>query len=476
MAEINFEDFDFDEEVTESAPVEIKNDEVQEVDLEEIFDEASEETVKEVPVETMSETIEEMEFDFSNPFLSNGETERPTEDTVKTETIEEYDFTPAELEETEFDGFNEDTTDMVEEVPVESLEDSIEDFDADGFAPTEEISPVPADETADYTPAKSVEASEERELSLAELLAMESGEEVSVRRTSALEPEEETEDLGEMANYISEPAYSPVSDDLPNGSDEEEVDLLKLTDDEPSDELSADNEIVKTSSDLVEGDNANDENELSKEVSADECEEEPAPKKEKKIKVKKERKERDSDERKHSLQIIIAFLLIFLIGGGISAYALNIGGFKTTVSSVFAKGKVVNSSTDAQKKNIDGNATSETTAEQGASNPFANRQCYFEQMNDKYTVDVNTIIPLKCMEENLDFYIEYVVYENGSEIYKTDLIPSGTHVDWKPADYLSTGEHTITVCKTAYYDTDGKGNYASLLSAPEDTVEITVIK
>jgi hypothetical protein len=474
MAEINFEDFDFDEEVTESAPVEIKNDEVQEVDLEEIFDEASEEMVEEVPVGTMSETIEEMEFDFSNPFLSSGETEKPTEDTVKAETIEEYDFTPAELEETEFDGFNEDTTDTVEEVPVESLEDGIEDFDADGFAPTEEISPETADE-ADYTSAK-VDVSEEKELSLAELLAMESGEEVSVRRTSALEPEEETEDLGEMANYISEPTYSPVSDDLPNGSDEEEVDLLKLSDDEPSNESSADNEIVKTSSDLVEGDNVNDENELSKEVSADECEEEPAPKKEKKTKVKKEREERDDDERKPSLKVIIAFVLILLVGGGVSAYALNIGGFKTTVSSVFAKDKVVNSSTDTHKKNIDSNATSETTAEQGASNPFANRQCYFEQMNDKYTVDVNTIIPLKCMEENLDFYIEYVVYENGSEIYKTDLIPSGTHVDWKPADYLSAGEHTITVCKTAYYDTDGKGNYASLLSAPEDTVEITVIK
>lgn len=61
-----------------------------------------------------------------------------------------------------------------------------------------------------------------------------------------------------------------------------------------------------------------------------------------------------------------------------------------------------------------------------------------------------TSVPLVNAEENTS-YAEYIIYKDGKEIYKSDLVVPGTHAEWNAYKSLKTeGEHKLTLVVNFY--------------------------
>ena len=112
---------------------------------------------------------------------------------------------------------------------------------------------------------------------------------------------------------------------------------------------------------------------------------------------------------------------------------------------------------------VDTSATDEeaTTAEAA----LKDRNVYFAGL-DNMTVDKDTVIRLENLKENEDILISYSIVDTGTgqELFKTDLIPSGMHVDWKPSEYLDEGVYELSYNQNPVWMAK-EGEYISLTCA-----------
>ena len=111
---------------------------------------------------------------------------------------------------------------------------------------------------------------------------------------------------------------------------------------------------------------------------------------------------------------------------------------------------------------IDTGATDEETE---AVKALTDRNVYFAGM-DNITADADTVIRLENLKENDDILISYTILDNGTgrELFHTDLIPAGQHVDWKPSESVEAGSYDICYVQNPVWQ-DGDGNYIPLTSA-----------
>ena len=109
--------------------------------------------------------------------------------------------------------------------------------------------------------------------------------------------------------------------------------------------------------------------------------------------------------------------------------------------------------------------TSATDMENETVSALMDRNVYFAGM-DNILADADTIVKLENLKENKDILISYSIIDNstGKELFSTDLIPSGQHVDWKPSESLKAGSYDICYVQNPFWP-DGDGNYIPLTSA-----------
>ncbi len=107
----------------------------------------------------------------------------------------------------------------------------------------------------------------------------------------------------------------------------------------------------------------------------------------------------------------------------------------------------------------------ESTETEEVKEALKDRNVFFAGM-DNISADENTIVRLENLKDNGDILISYVIQNNstGEELFRTDLIPSGHHVDWKPSETLEEGSYDICYVQNPVWQ-DKDGNYIPLTSA-----------
>ena len=109
---------------------------------------------------------------------------------------------------------------------------------------------------------------------------------------------------------------------------------------------------------------------------------------------------------------------------------------------------------------IDTRATDEAKK---AENPLADRQVYFAGIEDTVVSKTDTI-ELENLPANEDFVMRYVItdLDTNEQIYETDLIPSGEHVNWTPAETLPPGTYNIAFTEIPFYPTGADDEFIPL--------------
>ena len=102
-----------------------------------------------------------------------------------------------------------------------------------------------------------------------------------------------------------------------------------------------------------------------------------------------------------------------------------------------------------------------------------NRNVFFSGINDA-SANKETVIELENPEANKDILISYKVINNdtGEELFNTDYIEAGKHVDWKPSDSLEPGAYELCFRQSPVWQTSN-GEYIPLTSA-DNVVVITL--
>ena len=110
-------------------------------------------------------------------------------------------------------------------------------------------------------------------------------------------------------------------------------------------------------------------------------------------------------------------------------------------------------------------ADTSATGEEEAEAALKGRNVYFAGM-DNILAGADTVVRLENLKDNGDILISYSILDNstGEELFHTDLIPSGQHVDWKPSETMEAGSYDICYVQNPVWQ-DGEGNYISLTSA-----------
>ena len=158
--------------------------------------------------------------------------------------------------------------------------------------------------------------------------------------------------------------------------------------------------------------------------------------------------------KKTETVLIIFICLIFLVFIGLLAWWIS----------------VVHSNVNAGNMRLDTRATKEEMAEDVPD--LSQRNVFFAGMEDT-TIKKGGKISLENLEQNLDFYMKYKVYDAGSDklIYETDLIPSGERILWDPSEVLGIGEHTIAFLEEPYMQ---QGDGYIPLTSGKNIVNITI--
>ena len=162
--------------------------------------------------------------------------------------------------------------------------------------------------------------------------------------------------------------------------------------------------------------------------------------------------------------IVLILIILGLIGAGAAYYFLHKDNGNTvkTESSGY------------------GNLRLDTTANSEKSDPndLSNRNVYFSGI-DNSSCNKDTVIYLENLPENEDFLMKYEIYElnedgtRGEMVFSTDLIPSGQHVNWKPAENLSAGTHNISFLEQPFVQS---GDDFIPLTAGENQVVLTIVE
>ena len=126
------------------------------------------------------------------------------------------------------------------------------------------------------------------------------------------------------------------------------------------------------------------------------------------------------------------------------------------------------------------NLTIDTAAaeEHETVTPVSARNVYFAGI-DNSTCNGDTIVYLENLPENEDFLMKYEIYtltEDGQRkdmVYETDLIPSGKHVNWKPAEDLGVGIHQVAFVEQPFMRS---GEDYIPLTAGENQVVLTIVE
>ena len=126
------------------------------------------------------------------------------------------------------------------------------------------------------------------------------------------------------------------------------------------------------------------------------------------------------------------------------------------------------------------NLTIDTAAaeEHETASPISSRNVYFAGI-DNSTCNGDTIVYLENLPENDDFLMRYEIYtltEDGQRkdmIHETDLIPSGKHVNWKPAEDLEVGVHHVAFVEQPFMQS---GKDYIPLTAGENQVVLTIVE
>ncbi len=126
------------------------------------------------------------------------------------------------------------------------------------------------------------------------------------------------------------------------------------------------------------------------------------------------------------------------------------------------------------------NLTIDTAAseEHETAGSISSRNVYFAGI-DNSTCNGGTIVYLENLPENEDFLMRYEIYtltEDGQRkdmIHETDLIPSGKHVNWKPAEDLGVGIHHVAFVGQPFMKS---GKDYIPLTAGENQVLLTIVE
>ena len=110
-----------------------------------------------------------------------------------------------------------------------------------------------------------------------------------------------------------------------------------------------------------------------------------------------------------------------------------------------------------------------------AAKELENRNVFFAGINDA-TIDRETVIELENPEANDDILISYQVINNdtGEELFKTDYVPAGEHIDWKASDNLEPGSYELCFRQNPVWQASN-GEYLPLTSA-DNVVQITMVQ
>lgn len=156
-----------------------------------------------------------------------------------------------------------------------------------------------------------------------------------------------------------------------------------------------------------------------------------------------------------AILIILLSLLLFLVASEIVT-AVDPNGpwavrYKAMKEFIFGKdeGTV---SIGGQTENgliLDPNATDAPKPNDGSFG-LSDRSVFFSGI-DNAVVNNSSVVYLDNPEENIDFYMQYKIYENDVEIYSTDLIAPGQYVTWEIGGQFSVGEHTLLFTEIPYY-------------------------
>ena len=134
-----------------------------------------------------------------------------------------------------------------------------------------------------------------------------------------------------------------------------------------------------------------------------------------------------------------------------------------------------------QQEKKPGNLTVDTTAtdiSEEKEDPLAalkDRQVYFAGYDD-LTAGQDTVIELSNLPDNAEILMKYDILDAKTmeSIYQTDLIESGLHVSWCPAQDLEPGTYQIIFHQMPYYPyAESDSGYLPLTNASNE-ITLTV--
>lgn len=87
-------------------------------------------------------------------------------------------------------------------------------------------------------------------------------------------------------------------------------------------------------------------------------------------------------------------------------------------------------------------------------NPFAGRFVTYEGITG--TSMDGTAFLMNPEDNGEDIFIEFVVSEDGKDLYSSELVPSGQGLDVDFGEFLSEGEHEVVITMNPYLLHDGE--------------------
>lgn len=179
---------------------------------------------------------------------------------------------------------------------------------------------------------------------------------------------------------------------------------------------------------------------------------------------KKEEKNKVKDIY-HIIFLILLLILIVLVG--ILIYRLK----SNTKINNEEDTKPIYNGEALEKLSIDPKATDEDLKN---AQEFLETQTINFPGYDDFVANKESVMNLINPKENGVFYIKYILKVDNNIIYETDLIPSGEHIDIKPATYLNKGTYTLNIVEEPYYEVK-PNNFLALTSATNQ-INITIIE
>ena len=87
------------------------------------------------------------------------------------------------------------------------------------------------------------------------------------------------------------------------------------------------------------------------------------------------------------------------------------------------------------------------------SNPFAGRYVTYQGITTINKEEATYLI--NPAENDEDVYMEFIVSENDEVLYSSDLVQAGKGIEVNFSEFLTTGEHKLTITMNPYVLSDG---------------------